>query len=190
MAAEKRQQNVAYALRDELLVGVERLVFRAGSRSTAQKAFNHAERCNRHNGRDEVFQYVKVQAAEVKAVSEHQRARNVAHRRNGIHTEQGGNDRCQNDAHKRARHACAPLFRPDNHHDNDKQTNQHRLEVRMKAEARVRRDFCQIRAALGRSAEEIIDLPHRDNNRNAGRKAHDDGHRDEADEPPKLKNTG
>ena len=37
----------------------------------------------------------------------------------------------------------------------------------MKAEARVRRDFCQIRAALGRSAEEIIDLPHRDNNRNA-----------------------
>ncbi len=37
--AEKRQQNVAYALRDELLIGVERLVFHAGSRSTAQKGF-------------------------------------------------------------------------------------------------------------------------------------------------------
>ena len=74
--------------------------------------------------------------------------------------------------------------------DHYKQPDERRLPVHMEAEPPVGEQLFYVRQALGRRAEEIVDLAERDDDRNAGRKAHNDGHRDEADEPPQPQHTG
>ena len=56
----------------------------------------------------------------------------------------------------------------------------------MEAEAGVRGELFEVGAALRDGAEEVIDLPERDDDGDAGGEAHDDGHRNEADEAAEL----
>ena len=58
--------------------------------------------------------------------------------------------------------------------------------VRAEAEAGVGGELFEVGAALRDGAEEVIDLPERDDDGDAGGEAHDDGHRNEADEAAEL----
>ena len=186
--AKKRQQDVTNALRDQLLIGVERFALHARGRCAAKQALDHAERRNGHDGRDKIFKHRKAQAADRQAVGQQERFRNITDNGKAIHPKHRCRDRRKDDADERARHACAPLFRPEDHHQHDEKADEHRLHVRMEAKTAIGRDLFQIRAALRHRAEEVVDLPHRNDDGNARCEAHDDGHRDEADEPPELKN--
>ena len=53
-AAEEGQEDIADALRDELLIGVEGLAFHAGGGRAAQQALDHAEGGDGDDGGDEV----------------------------------------------------------------------------------------------------------------------------------------
>ena len=77
-AAEEGQEDIADALRDELLIGVEGLAFHAGGGRAAQQALDHAEGGDGDDGGDEVREHIEAQAAEVQAVGEEKRAGNVA----------------------------------------------------------------------------------------------------------------
>ena len=160
-AAEERQQDVTNALRDQLLIGVERFALHARGRRAAKQALDHAERRNGHDGREQVFEHREAQAAERQAVGEQERLGNVADDNELIHARDCRDDRRKDDADERARHARAPFFR-------------------MEAKTAIGRDLFQIRAALRHRAEEVVDLPHRNDDGNARGEAHDDGHRDEA----------
>ena len=107
-----------------------------------------------------------------------------------VKAQRGGEGGGGNDADKRAGDLRAPFLRPDEHDGDDQRADEDGLEVRVEAEAGVGGELFEVGAALRDGAEEVIDLPERDDDGDAGGEAHDDGHRDEADEPPKLKNTG
>ena len=179
-AAEERQQDVTNALRDQLLIGVERFALHARGRRAAKQALDHAERRNGHDGREQVFEHREAQAAERQAVGEQERLGNVADDSELIHARDCRDDRRKDDADERARHTRAPFFRPEDHHQHDEKADEHRLHVRMEAKTAIGRDLFQIRAALRHRAKEVVDLPHRDDDGNARGEAHDDGHRDEA----------
>lgn len=53
-AAEEGQEDIADALRDKLLIGVEGLAFHAGGGRAAQQALDHAEGGDGDDGGDEV----------------------------------------------------------------------------------------------------------------------------------------
>ena len=178
--AKKRQQNITHALCDQLLIGVEFLALHARGRRAAKKALDHAKRCDRHNGRDQVFEHCEVQTAERQAVSEQDRLGNVADDGELIHACKRCNDRRKDDADERARHAGTPFFRPEGHHQHNEKTDEHRLHIRVEPKTAVGRELLQIRAALRHRAEEVVDLAHRNDDGNARGEAHDDGHRDKA----------
>ena len=178
--AKKRQQNITYALCDQLLIGVEGFALHARGRRAAKQALDHAERRNGHDGRDQVFEHREAQAAERQAVAEEKRFWDITHHGKLIHTGKRRHDRCENDTDKRTGHARAPFFRPEDHHQHDEKADEHRLHIQVEPKAAVRRELFKVRAALRHRAEEIVDLPHRNDDGNARGEAHDDGHRDEA----------
>lgn len=190
IAAEKRQENVADTLRDQLLVGIELLSLHARGGSAAKQTFDHTERSDRHDWREQIPEHGKVQALEIEPVGKKQRAGNVADGGERIHAEHARDDRRGNDADERAGDALAPLFRPEDHNGDDEKSDQRRLPVHRKAEPPVGEQLFHVGKPLGGRAEEIVDLPEGDNDGNAGRKAHDDGHRDKADETPELEDSG
>ena len=164
--AKKRQQDISYALRDKLLIGVEFLALHARGRRAAKKALDHAERRDGHDGRDQVFEHREAQAAERQAVGEQERLGNVADDSELIHARDCRHDRCENDTDKRTGHTRAPFFRPEDHHQHDEKADEHRLHIQVEPKAAVRRELFKVRAALRHRAEEIVDLPHGDDNGN------------------------
>ena len=137
-------------------------------------------------GGDEVREHIEAQAAEVQAVGEEKRAGNVADNGKLVKVQHGGEGGGGNDADKRAGDLRAPFLRPDEHDGDDQRADEDGLEVRVEAEAGVRGELFEVGAALRDGAEEVIDLPERDDDGDAGGEAHDDGHRNEADEAAEL----
>ena len=189
-AAEERQKNVADALRNQLLIGVELLALHARGGSAAEETLDHAKRRDRYDGREKGFNRRKIKRGKVQPVGKQQRAGNVADGGEGIHGEYARSDGREDNADERAGDARAPLFRPDDHDRHNEQPDERRLPVDVEAETAVGEQLFDVGQPLGRRAEEVVDLAERNDDRDAGRKAHDHGHRDEADEPPEPQHTG
>ena len=111
---------------------------------------------------------------------------NVADDGKLVQAQHGGEGGGGNDADKRAGDLRAPFLRPDEHDGDDQRADEDSLEVRVEAEAGVGGELFEVGAALRDGAEEVIDLPERDDDGDAGGEAHDDGHRNEADEAAEL----
>ena len=164
--AKKRQQNITHALCDQLLIGVERFALHARGRRAAKQALDHAERRDCHNGRSKILEHRKAQAAKGQAVTEQECFRNIAHHGKLIHTGKRRHDRCKNDTDKRTGHTRAPLFRPEDHYRHHEEADEHRLHIGVEPKTTVGRELFKVRAALRHRAEEIVDLPHGDDNGN------------------------
>ena len=171
-AAEHRQHHVADALCEQLLIVIEFDAGRAAGRRTAQQAFEHVQhrdgecRCQQSRNR------VPVNLCRRQTIRQHERFRNLA---DGCYIELQ-NHRCRScddNADERGRYDRVPLFREEHHQQNDKKRDQRGSNIRMKAEILIRDDLRNRTGPFRVRAEEVVDLPHCDDDRNTRGKTGD-----------------
>ena len=155
----------------------------------AEQTFHHAQSRDADGRGNQPVDAAQADISQGKPLIQQKRAGNRAYL--GYLQIQSDTGPCgQHDGDQRGGNHAVPLGRKQNHKQRHKQTDNDRNPIGRKALGEIAGQLFHRRAARRGDAEEIIDLPQSDDDRDARGEAGDHRHGDKGRQPAQLKNAG